>query len=291
MGSPPDEFGSASRAEGQVQVKLTHAFLLGRTEVTRAQWAASGLDRPPLAELAGERECLQDDCPQGNATIYQMLGYANRRSEMEGLERCYLVDGTESCSIEPPGTLNYVCPLIKVNATSPYECEGYRLPMEAEWEYAARAGTRTSFPTGPITTQASNSDCLFDEALDAIGWYCKNSPDQVQPAALKPANAWGLHDMPGNMFEYVNDVYGPFGYVNGYDNKTLDPPLLDPTGIENQPNDISIQKPAYARVARGGGHIVNAPLATVSRRYSFFDYVAGTPLGFRLARTIFKNPR
>ena len=92
--------------------------------------------------------------------------------------------------------------------------------------------------------------------------------------------------MQGNMFEYVNDVYGPFGYVSGYDDKTLEPPLLDPTGIENLPDDISIQKPAYARVARGGAHIVNATLATVSRRYSFPDYAAGTPLGFRLVRTL-----
>ena len=84
MGAPPNEFGRALQNSDQVQVTLTRPFLIGRTEVTRAHWVRTGLPRPVVHPDNPIRECLEDDCPQGNATSYQMLAYANRLSEMEG---------------------------------------------------------------------------------------------------------------------------------------------------------------------------------------------------------------
>jgi len=282
MGAPPGEFGRGLVDSDQVQVTLTHPFWIGRTEVTREQWAGSGLPVPELEQLNGERECLEADCPQSNADFYDMLSYANRLSEMEELEPCYLFTG-EGCTGDYfEGTLS--CPQVKINAQNPYECEGYRLPMEAEWEYAARGGTKTAFPTGDITPQ-KDGGCYFDAAMDAAGWYCMNSPDQVQRVALKPPNAWGLHDMRGNLWEMVNDLYGPSGYLAG-PNGAGQGPLTNPTGVVNKPDDLTKTPEYMFRASRGGSHMAPGFNGNASRRFNFPDYVSASSIGFRIARTI-----
>jgi formylglycine-generating enzyme required for sulfatase activity len=79
----------------------------------------------------------------------------------------------------------------------------YRLPQEAEWEYAARAGSGAAFTNGGI-----NEDfCKKDWVLDPLGWYCYNSGNKTHPVAEKNANEWGLFDMHGNVSEWVFDLY------------------------------------------------------------------------------------
>jgi len=82
----------------------------------------------------------------------------------------------------------------------------YRLPTEAEWEYAARAGSTSAFANGDITAE----QCTYDSNLDAMGWYCYNGSSTTHPVALKDANAWGLYDMHGNVYEWVQDWYGTY---------------------------------------------------------------------------------
>jgi formylglycine-generating enzyme required for sulfatase activity len=82
---------------------------------------------------------------------------------------------------------------------------GFKLPTEAQWEYAARAGTRTAFYNGPITQAVLCSP--VDPVLDAIGWYCGNSGGRSHPVGGKAPNGFGLHDIAGNVLEWCEDVY------------------------------------------------------------------------------------
>ncbi len=79
----------------------------------------------------------------------------------------------------------------------------YRLPTEAEWEYACRAGSNAAFTNGAI----SQVKCGHDPNLDTVGWYCGNTKEKVQPVAKKTPNAWGLYDMHGNAWEWCQDWY------------------------------------------------------------------------------------
>ena len=125
----------------------------------------------------------------------------------------------------------------------------YRLPTEAEWEYAARAGT-----TGD---RYGN--------LGAIAWYEDNSGRRTHPVGQKAPNAWGLHDMLGNVWEWVGDWYG--SYPGGR--------VTDPTGPSS----------GSWRVLRGGGWIYGARYCRASVRFYYSPGHRRGVLGFRLLRT------
>ncbi len=111
----------------------------------------------------------------------------------------------------------------------------YRLPTEAEWEYSARAGSTTAFYNGGITELYWG----YDPNLSAIGWYCGNAGSTTHPVAQKQANAWGLYDMSGNVWEWVQDWYGAY-----------------PTGAVTNPTGASSS--GSSRVFRGGSCDNNA---------------------------------
>ena len=128
--------------------------------------------------------------------------------------------------------------------------ERYRLPTEAEWEYAARAGT---------------SGDRYSEDLDAIAWNRDNSGDRTHPVGRKAPNAWGLYDMLGNVREWVGDWYGP--YPGGS--------VTDPRGPVS----------GSYRVIRGGGWGDYARSCRASTRLYHSPGGRGVDLGFRLLRT------
>lgn len=139
--------------------------------------------------------------------------------------------------------------LAKLNAMDPGR--GYRLPTEAEWEYAARAGTLGGYGgTG---------------RLEEMGWHFRNSDGKAHPVAQKRANAWGLFDMHGNAHEWVQDWYGPYPALR----------QTDPSGPTN----------GERRVIRGGGCANLAEDARSTSRARVPPWASGHCLGFRLART------
>ena len=128
----------------------------------------------------------------------------------------------------------------------------HRLPTEAEWEYASRAGT-----TG--NTYGTR---------DAIAWYSSNSGSQTHPVAGKQANAWGLYDMIGNVWEWVNDWYNAGYYAVS--------PSTDPPGPATGPD---------YRVSRGGSWYSIDYFAHSASRSFAVPSVRSSSIGFRLART------
>jgi len=138
----------------------------------------------------------------------------------------------------------------------------YRLPTEAEWEYAARSGSTTAFPNGDITT----TTCSYDTNLDSLGWYCYNSGNVTHPVAQKRANAWGLYDMHGNVAEYCDDWYAAYPTD----------PVSDPAGADadNGPG----------KVHRGGGWGSWVPTCRSAKRYARLSHLVDYATGFRLVR-------
>ena len=129
----------------------------------------------------------------------------------------------------------------------------YRLPTEAEWEYAARAGA-----SGP-----------YHGELDAVAWYAGNAGDQTHPVGLKQPNAWGLHDMHGNVWEWCQDRYEP-----DYYQKLAGAPAVDPRGPST----------GEYRVLRGGSWYRFLWFLRASSRLGVRPSSRYPHVGFRCAR-------
>jgi formylglycine-generating enzyme required for sulfatase activity len=147
------------------------------------------------------------------------------------------------------------------NMIQGFEAEtGLRLPTEAEWEYACRAGTDTAFN---LPLNGTNDDGL----LGQLAWWGSNSASQTRPVGQKQANNLGLHDMHGNVWEWVEDWYGSGYYAQS--------PSVDP------PGPIS----GAFRVLRGGSWYFSSSFCRASARGGGFPGLDDVDFGFRAART------
>jgi formylglycine-generating enzyme required for sulfatase activity len=223
------------------QVTLTKGFYMGKYEVTQAQYLTV-MGSLPNSLTTGPNYGRGNNYPVYYVTWYDAVEFCNKLSEKEGLQLVYTISG------RTPAT-GY--PITFATVTVNWSNNGYRLPTEAEWEYACRAGTTSAYNTG-------------DTISDDTGWYNNNSNSMTHEVGLKPHNAWGLYDMHGNVWEWCWDWYG--NYPSN--------PQTDPVGPTS----------GTYREGRGGAWNHGQQILRSAYRTYTQPNIADNNLGFRLVR-------
>jgi formylglycine-generating enzyme required for sulfatase activity len=262
------------RAEApQKTVTLTYNYLIMVTEITQKQYQAVMGYNPSFFKACGL------DCPVETVSWHEASAYANALSRKQNLEQCYVCGGVGAglrCELDPKFTVG--------NLRNYHRCLGWRLPTEVEWEYAARSGAQTALYTGdidikgfshsqsldPIAWYTGNSGVSYRDGYDCSGWgetQYQASLCGTHPVGKKNANAWGLHDMLGNVLEWCWDVY-QYSYLNL--------PAQDPLG----PSE------GTERTLRGGSWFHDARYVRAAQRFKRLSTYRSNYIGFRLVITL-----
>jgi formylglycine-generating enzyme required for sulfatase activity len=187
MGSPPEELWSSGREGPQHEVKL-ESFFISQTPITQAQWREVAGWQPLPAE-----RWRQDLSPDPSH-------FQNREGQAEGEVR--LFEAETNTDNRPVEQVSWLDALEFCNRLSQRTGRTYTLPSEAQWEYACRAGTTTPFYFGAtLSPELANYNGNYAYADGPQGI----DREQTTPVGMFAANAWGLHDMHGNVFEWCLD--------------------------------------------------------------------------------------
>ncbi len=239
-----DEFGDLEEWCRPVhQVTLTYDFEIGKYEVTFDEYDA-------FCEATGRSTSSDYGWGRGtrpviNVSWWDAIAYCNWLSARNGLPIAYRLAGEENEGQLLDSNGNVTTDLTKV--------VGYRLPTEAEWEYAARGGKYNS------PYKYSGSDYV-----DEVAWYFSNSGDKTQEVGKKAPNELGIYDMSGNAWEWCSD------WFDGY--STLE--QTNPYNSEER----------FSRVGRGGGWIDDKIYSRVACRHPYGPCYEFCDLGFRVCR-------
>jgi formylglycine-generating enzyme required for sulfatase activity len=238
------------------QVTLTRDFEIQTTEVTQEQFEGLLGYNPTFFPQCGKT------CPMEKINWHEAVAYCNALSKRAGLQSCYACTDSGwavTCKDAPAYADQKI-----------YDCPGYRLPTDGEWEYAYRAGTTTDYYSGNGGVGAQcGSNCWSTSLFPCeVGWCVSNSGKTTHPVAQKAPNAWGLYDMAGNVQEWCHDR--PESY-----NSTA--AVTDPWGVAT----------STSRVLRGGSYNTSVDLLRAAWRFS--EEASGLrrgEFGFRCVRTM-----
>jgi sulfatase modifying factor 1 len=224
------QMGDNTQVDAKLHPVAVGAFFMDQTLVTQDQYEKTMGDNP--SRWKGGRN------PVEQVRWSDAVRFCNKRSELEGLRPCYDLK-TWKCD---------------------FDADGYRLPTEAEWECACRAGTSTAYYFGDDPSK-----------LGEYAWFDKNSGGHPRPVGQKQPNAWGLFDMCGNLWEWCNDFYKVDYYGES--------PLTDPKGPDT----------GRTKVVRGGAWRFSAQMCRAGYRYNenpgYADVCFGYDIyGFRCVR-------
>ena len=264
MGSPEEEGGREAHEGAPFQVTLTRSFLMGKFEVKQGEYEALMGYNPTRFKLCGK------NCPVEDVNWHMAAAYTVALSKAAGLSACFDCKGEKSlvsCEVRAA----YV-------GSDYYKCSGYRLPTEAEWEYAYRAGTTSALYNGDL----ENLSCAsLSGSVGEIAWFgcnakvtypeCAKSPLAdgcfgPTVVGLKKPNAWGLYDMAGNVAEWIYD-----GYSAAYPRQAVS----DPVGADVE----------HIRVMRGGSWLSSAVQMRAAYRAAAEPSLRNHAFGFRVVRT------
>ena len=227
------------------EVRIPQPFAVGRFEVTLTQW---------------ETCVAKGGCRKGGNQWHQSIAIYGRKPSTRWMyDREYLPEDVSWIRLPVPAAYvdwkdakDYVTWLSRTTGKT------YRLLSEAEWEYVARAGTKTRWFCG------TDRSCL-----DAVAWYAANSRNRTYPVGSKRANAFGLHDIQGSLWEWVEDCWHP-----------------DYRGAPSDRSAWTSGGDCSRRVLRGGSWGSTAWTLRIANRFGQSSFRNALIFGIRVARTL-----